>query len=443
MDQTIFKCCIVETRIIENIEYIIKNNHLDYLPDKYILHIFCSKQNHHLFDGVDFGRKTIITILENEINNAFDYSELLTNINFWKNLNCDKVLIFQSDSGLLSSGIERFEVYDWVGAPWKESGLKNHINEISLAYSDREYMNFDEPWFSGSNGGLSIRSVGKMIECIEKYPWIGYNEDIYFCTCLLKLGANMSREINYKFSVETEYRLGSIGYHAIDKWLSESEVYKIKNQYKNMNRVEILNKLVEKYNLSKYLEIGVRDPNECFNSINCQIKMSVDPGHEYENKNIDFNMTSDEFFNKLNSGDLSISSHFKWDLIFIDGLHISQQVKRDVLNSLEHISENGYIVLHDCNPPDIFHAREDYYIDGKPQPWNGTVWKVIYWLRTHRSDLKVCVVDTDYGVGIIKRGFSDLIDFDNEFFEYNEFAKSKQKNLNLIRADFIDNWLDD
>jgi hypothetical protein len=212
----IFKACIVETRIIDNIVEIIRE-HLSYIPEKYSLQIFTSNINRYQFDNIDFGRKTEIVILDININNLDDYNKLMTSLSFWKILNCDKVLIFQSDSMLLRVGIEDFEDYDWVGAPWIDSGW-------SKGY----------PWLYGSNGGLSLRSVEKMIECIEKNPYNNrINEDAYFSIWIKKMGYKTSREINYRFSVETDYRLGTLGYHAIDKWLKEEEVFNIKNQYKD------------------------------------------------------------------------------------------------------------------------------------------------------------------------------------------------------------------
>lgn len=208
-----------------------------------------------------------------------------------------------------------------------------------------------------------------------------------------------------------------------------------------MHRVDIINHLIRKYKFENYLEIGVCDPNDCFAWIECRNKTGVDPGIEYPPNPVEYKMTSDEFFDNLNSGNLDLAQDHKWDLIFIDGLHLSFQVQKDLINSLEHLSEGGLILLHDCNPPNIYIAREDYIINGRQDFWCGTVWKVIYWLRTHRSDLKVCVLDTDWGVGVITRGNSQLIEFDNPFYEYNQFAKNRIENLNLISALELENWL--
>jgi hypothetical protein len=207
-----FKAVIVETRIINLVEVI--KDHLKYLPSKYKLHIFISDVNKHLVEDIDFGRDTEITVLKNNITSQHDYNVLLTSLNFWESLNCDKVLTFQSDSGLLRHGIEEFESLDWVGAPWPEYG-----------FSESKY------WRLGSNGGLSLRTVSKMIEVIKRYKWNRkVNEDVYFYIHLKKIKANLSKEMNEKFSVECVFKLGTLGYHAIDRWLPD-KVSIIKNQY--------------------------------------------------------------------------------------------------------------------------------------------------------------------------------------------------------------------
>ena len=199
-----------------------------------------------------------------------------------------------------------------------------------------------------------------------------------------------------------------------------------------MNRYDIINTLIKKYDFKSYLEIGMRELEDCFNRIECEIKHSVDPGYETSENKADYKYTSDNFFILLENGELDLPTTNKWDIIFIDGLHISNQVERDILNSLNHLSEEGIIVLHDCNPPELWFAREDYAVDGVLHPWNGTVWKSIYKLRATRPDLFVCTVDTDWGIGIIKRGEQQCCDFNNHFYEYREFEKNKREHLNLI-----------
>lgn len=211
-----------------------------------------------------------------------------------------------------------------------------------------------------------------------------------------------------------------------------------------MQRYDIINKIIQDNGFTNYLEIGVCDPNACFNVIKCANKDSVDPGIEFSANPVKYPYTSDLFFQKLENSELDRSADFKWDVIFIDGLHLSYQVLTDVRNSLRHLSPNGYIILHDCNPPNIFFAREDYEINGERHPWNGTVWKALYNLRTDNS-LDVCTVDTDWGCGVVR--FADpkyprpVVEFNNPFYEYNIMAENRKHNLGLIQIYQLQDWL--
>jgi hypothetical protein len=151
-------------------------------------------------------------------------------------------------------------------------------------------------------------------------------------------------------------------------------------------------------------------------------------------------MTSDEFFIELERRHTDFPSGKKWDIIFIDGDHHGEQVYRDVQNSIRHLSKNGFIVLHDCAPPTIHHAREDYENYGTPAGalWNGTVWKAIQKLRQECESesgrkFNLFTVADDFGVGVIKMGQwgSKFPQFFNEFYEYNTFRERMKDVLDL------------
>jgi len=209
-------------------------------------------------------------------------------------------------------------------------------------------------------------------------------------------------------------------------------------------RIDIINFLSNKFGYKNYLEIGIRNPGDCFDHIMCVNKDSVDPGFETDNNVAKYKQTSDEFFRSLENGELDKESEFKWDVIFIDGLHTSYQVEKDIKNSLNHLSENGTIVLHDCNPPTEYHARADYYDINTPAGgyWNGTVWKAIYKLRCLNQDVDVCVVDKDWGCGVVRRGSQVLSLFDNPYFDYELFNANRRRHLNLIDSNELNQWLD-
>ena len=83
------------------------------------------------------------------------------------------------------------------------------------------------------------------------------------------------------------------------------------------NRYEIIQKIIEIKKYKSYLEIGCFK-NETFDKINIDKKIGVDP---VSGGNI--KLTSDEFF-KINSE--------TFDIIFIDGLHIYEQVRKERKN---------------------------------------------------------------------------------------------------------------
>jgi len=196
------------------------------------------------------------------------------------------------------------------------------------------------------------------------------------------------------------------------------------------NRTSIIKHLIKKNKYRSYLEIGVRDGSN-FDQIQIEVKAGVDPS---PSTNVNFKMTSDEFF--------SIIDHtFLFDLIFIDGLHLFKQVNRDLNNSLKHLNPNGTIVMHDCNPPTAFHQRVAYEVDGKFPTWNGTVWKAWVKARCDRSDLSMAVVNTDWGVGVVQRGKQKLYHSNIQKIDYEKLSSDREAILNLISVEeFIERY---
>jgi hypothetical protein len=189
-----------------------------------------------------------------------------------------------------------------------------------------------------------------------------------------------------------------------------------------ISKINIINDLIKLYNYKTYLEIGVEHKINCFDQIICERKVSVDPS---DVDIYDFNMTSDDFF---------IFNRDTFDIILIDGLHLAEQVERDILNSLAVLNNNGHIIVHDTNPPTELHGLENQYnsqlIPTVYPSWNGTVWKAIYKLRRTRDDLIFKTYMDDWGVTLITRGKGQLLELDNPYFSYHVFAQNKEKILN-------------
>jgi hypothetical protein len=203
-----------------------------------------------------------------------------------------------------------------------------------------------------------------------------------------------------------------------------------------MNRTDIINIYAKKINARSYLEIGVRIANDNFNHVRVPRKVGVDPGIEgvFEGTH---KMTSDEYFSKNTD---------TFDLIFIDGLHEQEQVSRDIENSLDVLNENGVIICHDMNPkmkehqlPNTDPVRQKHVKEQKELGnqeyglWTGDCWKSFVHLRSTRSDLEMFVIDTDFGVGVIKKGSQTTIKIPQELtYEYLESNRKTCLNIKSI-----------
>ena len=186
-----------------------------------------------------------------------------------------------------------------------------------------------------------------------------------------------------------------------------------------MTRTEIIQSLINKVGGKKYLEIGM-GPGLNFNNITCDHKVCVDPTPTVP---VTFSLTSDAFFEQ--NKDI-------YDIIFIDGLHWSEQVYKDITNSLNVLNDGGYIICHDMNP----HSE---YIQRFPQPkieseWTGDCWKAWVKLKMERDDLQMLCVDTDYGCGVITRGKQDKINVNGDL-TWDLLNSNRKELLNLITVD--------
>ena len=130
----------------------------------------------------------------------------------------------------------------------------------------------------------------------------------------------------------------------------------------NYYRWDLIKYLINKNGYSDYLEIGC-DQDQLFSKIEIKNKIGVDPVSGGT-----IRKTSDEFFKENDK---------KFDIIFIDGLHTYKQVKKDILNSVDCLKENGIILVHDCMPDSLSKQAVPRY----RMIWNGDVWKAIVDLR--------------------------------------------------------------
>ncbi len=124
------------------------------------------------------------------------------------------------------------------------------------------------------------------------------------------------------------------------------------------NRIALVNSLVCNFDFStaRYLEIGCAG-NTLFDAVMASNKIGVDPASGGTHR-----MTSDAFF---------AGNKERFDVIFIDGLHEYEQVRRDALNALDCLSDGGYVAFHDFLPQ----TWKDHHVPPVQSGWTGDCWK--------------------------------------------------------------------
>lgn len=187
-----------------------------------------------------------------------------------------------------------------------------------------------------------------------------------------------------------------------------------------MNRYDIIQRLIDARCFRSFLEIGTYR-GDTFSRISCEKKECVDPDPE---AHATYCMTSDEFFAKHN---------YKYDIIFIDGLHEREQVWRDIVNSLAHLENNGIVVMHDCLPT-TEEMQEWHDVSQQGRVWTGDAWKA-YLKALYSLPYLVYVIDTDFGCGIIDTSKPSHVQFkeiDMDALEWKDFDKDKMNVGELV-----------
>lgn len=269
---------LIEFRQFSHLEFLVRNMLINFPSWSHT--VVCGNLNYTFIQNMCNDICNNIKVVKLDVNNLTpsDYSRLLMTKNFWQNFSGVKILLYQEDTMLFHNQIDEFLKYDYVGASWP---------------TDQ-----DDNSYGVGNGGFSLRTKAKMIECIDKVnpatnlklgkSTINYMkntksyhipEDVYFSKSLIdyKLGSVATRSVANRFSQETQLCNNPLGGHCF--WLA------------NGNKIDIG---------ILYNKIGIYSPYE----------YSVGGGESYISAIISFfikngtkevyffNKTIDEVFNK-------------------------------------------------------------------------------------------------------------------------------------------------
>lgn len=281
-----------------------------------------------------------------------------------------------------------------------------HTHERYLEEYDMIFYKYDtklHPDYANSaSTGLFSGNIDVLSEFFEKYQtldeyysheegWSFFEVQVY--NYFTNLNDIRIKELEFdELTNHTKTNQEGLLQFSKDWKRNNSDKQKDKNKLNtNMIRTELIQSFIDKYDYNSYLEIGLSNGVN-YENINIPFKESIDPAETEEGQQGEptYKMTSDEFFEKYTDK--------TYDIIFIDGLHHSDQVDKDIENSVKALNPNGIIVLHDCNPQQEIHQR----VPRETGYWHGDVWKSFVKFK-HNNPLFDCfTVDTDTGCGIIR-----------------------------------------
>lgn len=171
-------------------------------------------------------------------------------------------------------------------------------------------------------------------------------------------------------------------------------------------KADIANALGRANGYTTYLEVATRTTGHTFGRVSpgifstrCRILYNVPAGHtdslpvQYSSAEL----TSESCFRELGE------SGRTFDVVFVDPHHTYEASRIDIEWGVRLLNPSGVLVVHDCNPPDKDLTSPDF----KPGSWLGQTYLAFLDFVGRRPELDYCVVDTDWGVGLVYRRGGD------------------------------------
>ncbi len=168
------------------------------------------------------------------------------------------------------------------------------------------------------------------------------------------------------------------------------------------SKMEIVELLANRHGLSRYLELCTPTTGNYYGLLNRRVlttshrllyrcPASFDDGYP-----IDFRSESSDIRRCV----AEIRARgMRYDIILVDPFHEYDTSYRDLSDAFELVEASGFLVVHDCLPPNRDTAAPKY-IDGE---WCGVTYKAYLDFVCERRDLEYRTIDVDYGCGIIHK----------------------------------------
>jgi hypothetical protein len=208
-----------------------------------------------------------------------------------------------------------------------------------------------------------------------------------------------------------------------------------------VTRTEVVQAVLNLFDKPRYLEIGVQK-GKTFNALTAAKKVAVDPKFRFdwraaaaEGTDTHFyETTSDDFFGT------SAAEHGEFNVIYLDGMHTSEQTTRDLLNAIVHLAPDGVILIDDVFPSSYLASLadiNDYLAMHKASgatsgAWMGDVFRLVFFVETFCQQFSYGTVNDNHGQLILWREARDQVPQRT----LTQVAETEYKDVYLEKAAF-------
>lgn len=201
-EKALLEMVIVEPRCHEDLSAVLSN--VSYMLPYAALTIIHSEVNAKYIAQIVGPGPTNIRMLQLLPDNMSlaQYSKFMMCPKLWTSLVCDKILIFQTDTGIFRNNVLDFLHVDYIGAPWVTN----------------DWGHPESPPCLVGNGGFSLRSRTAMLEASQAPASRTFRgpEDVYFVTYVWNNSHNYelaSFALATRFSMESVVSNRPFGFH--------------------------------------------------------------------------------------------------------------------------------------------------------------------------------------------------------------------------------------
>lgn len=179
-----------------------------------------------------------------------------------------------------------------------------------------------------------------------------------------------------------------------------------------ISRNGVVQTVLDLFAAPDYLEIGV-NKGMTFNAVRAGTKVAVDPKFLFDFEAVAKEVpgtsfhetTSDDYFARI------ATRQTAFDVIYLDGLHTSEQTIRDLINAISFLKPNGVIIIDDVFPcsylASLHNRRETTLIrqatGDTAGAWMGDVYRLVFFVETFCQQFSYGTVNNNHGQLVLWR----------------------------------------